>query len=212
MIIVIEGLDGSGKTTQVRLLADHLRGKGQEIIVVEEPGTTGIGQKIRDILLGRENKIAPLAELFLYEASRAQLVQEVLRPALAAGKIAIADRFALSSLAYQGYGRGVSLEVVRELNRIATDGLEPDLVFLLDIPPEEGLERKRKTPDRMESGTLDFYRRVREGYLKLIEDYKGGYLLDGRARPAKVFRRIVEIVEATRAHDPRSPSSGSGSV
>jgi len=199
MIIVIEGLDGSGKTTQVRLLADHLRGKGQEIIVVEEPGTTSAGQKIRDILLGRENKIAPLAELFLYEASRAQLVQEVLKPALAAGKLAIADRFALSSLAYQGYGRGVSLEVVRELNRIATDGLEPDLVFLLDIPPEEGLERKRKTPDRMESGTLDFYRRVREGYLKLIEEQEGGYLLDGRARPAEVFRRIVEIVEAELA-------------
>jgi len=196
MIIVVEGLDGSGKTTQVRLLADHLRGKGKEVVLVEEPGTTSVGRKIRDILLGRENEIAPLAELFLYEASRAQLVEKIIKPALTAGKIVVADRFALSSLAYQGYGRGIPLEVVKELNRLATDGLEPDLVFLLDIPPEIGLERKRKTPDRMESGTLDFYRRVREGYLKLIEGDPQGWVLDGRASPEELYRRITEIVEA----------------
>lgn len=196
MIILIEGLDGSGKTTQVRLLADHLRGRGKEVVVVEEPGTTSVGQKIRDILLGRENEIAPLAELFLYEASRAQLVEEIIKPALAAGKIVVADRFDISSLAYQGYGRGIPLEVVGELNRIATDGLEPDLVFLLDIPPEEGLKRKRRLPDRMESGTLDFYRRVRQGYLKLIEGHPRGRVLDGRASPEELSRRIVEIVEA----------------
>jgi len=196
MIIVIEGLDGSGKTTQVRLLAEYLRGRGREVVVVEEPGTTSVGRKIREILLGRENEIVPLAELFLYEASRAQLVEEIIKPALAEGKVVVTDRFDLSSLAYQGFGRGLPLELIEELNRAATDSLEPDLIFLLDIPPEEGLRRKRRLPDRMESGTLDFYHRVREGYLQLIKEHPRGWILDARASPEELSRRIVEIVEA----------------
>jgi len=193
-LIVIEGLDGSGKTTQARLLADYLRQQGRKVLVVEEPGTTAVGQRIRGILLGKENEIAPLAELFLYEASRAQLVQEMLKPALAAGRIVIADRFALSSLAYQGYGRGLSLGLIEELNKIATDGLEPDLILLLDVPPEIGLERKEGVRDRLEGAALDFHRRVRSGYLELIKGYRQGRVLDGRVRPEEIFQRIVEII------------------
>jgi dTMP kinase len=139
VLIAIEGLDGSGKTTQARLLAEYLRKRGKDVLLVEEPGTTPTGKAIRAILLDHGREILPLAELLLYEASRAQLVREVLEPALAAGKIVVADRFALSSLAYQGYGRGLPLELVQELNAIATGGLEPDLTILLDISPEEGL-------------------------------------------------------------------------
>ena len=209
MLIAIEGPDGSGKTTQVKLLAEHLRKQGYDVLVVEEPGTTALGRSIRAILLDSPDsqpqalEIEPLAELFLYEASRAQLVREVLRPALAAGKVVIADRYALSSLAYQGYGRGLPLELVRKLNELATDGLEPDLIFLLDLPPEEGLRRKAARRgreegvrrDRLESAALDFHRRVRRGYLELIKDHPRGYLLDGRMSPEELHQRIVAIVE-----------------
>ncbi len=209
MLIAIEGPDGSGKTTQAKLLAEHLRKQGYDVLVVEEPGTTALGRSIRAILLDSPDsqpqalEIEPLAELFLYEASRAQLVREVLRPALAAGKVVIADRYALSSLAYQGYGRGLPLELVRKLNELATDGLEPDLVFLLDLPPEEGLRRKVARRgreegvrrDRLESAALDFHRRVRRGYLELIKDHPRGYLLDGRMSPEELHQRIVAIVE-----------------
>jgi dTMP kinase len=212
VLIAIEGLDGSGKTTQARLLAEYLRKRGKDVLLVEEPGTTPTGKAIRAILLDHGREILPLAELLLYEASRAQLVREVLEPALAAGKIVVADRFALSSLAYQGYGRGLPLELVQELNAIATGGLEPDLTILLDISPEEGLRRKvqpagrgeagvRATTflDRLEESGLEFLRRVREGYLKAVPPPPRGRVLDAHLSQEEVFRQIVEIVELALA-------------
>jgi dTMP kinase len=212
VLIAIEGLDGSGKTTQARLLAEYLRKRGKDVLLVEEPGTTPTGKAIRAILLDHGREILPLAELLLYEASRAQLVREVLEPALAAGKIVVADRFALSSLAYQGYGRGLPLELVQELNAIATGGLEPDLTILLDISPEEGLRRKvqpasrgeagvRPTTflDRLEESGLEFLRRVREGYLKAVPPPPRGRVLDAHLSQEEVFRQIVEIVELALA-------------
>lgn len=195
MLIAIEGLDGSGKTTQAKLLAAHLREKGKEVVLVADPGTTAAGRAIRAILLDQARQIGPLTELFLYEAARTQLVQEVIRPALAAGKIVIADRFALSSLAYQGHGRGLSLELVEQLNEIATGGLQPDLTILLDIPPEEGLRRKARGHDRMEGAEIDFHRRVHQGYLRALSAPPRGRALDGRASPEEIFRQIVALVE-----------------
>ncbi len=197
MLIAFEGLDGSGKTTQVRLLAKALEAKGYKVLLVEEPGTTAVGRQIREILLKRGNEISPLAELLLYEASRAQLVQETLKPALAAGKVVIADRYALSSLAYQGYGRGLPLELVEELNKVATGGLEPEVTFLLDVPPEVGLRRKGqdRDKDRLEEATLEFHRRVREGYLELARKDGRIYLLDGRRPPEELHREVAEILQ-----------------
>jgi dTMP kinase len=194
-LIAIEGLDGSGKTTQARLLAEHLRQKGKRVALVEEPGTTALGRAIRAILLGHAEQMEPLSELLLYEAARAQLVREVLRPALAEGKIVVADRFALSSLAYQGYGRGLPLGLVERLNEIATGGLEPDLTLLLDIPPEEGLRRKARGRDRMESAELDFYRRVREGYRRALPAPPRGRVFNGQTKPEEIFEQIVAIIE-----------------
>lgn len=201
MLIAIEGLDGSGKTTQARLLTAHLRERGREVLLVEEPGTTAVGKAIRAILLEQGGEIEPLSELLLYEAARAQLVREVVRPALEGGKIVIADRFALSSLAYQGYGRGLPLELVARLNEVATGGLEPDLTILLDISPEEGLRRKAEATgralDRLEGGGLEFLRRARDGYLKALPPSPRGRLLDAQASPEELHRRVVALVSAS---------------
>ena len=168
--ITLEGIEGSGKTTQAALLRDFLTGRGHDVAVTREPGGSPIAEKIREILLDPRNlTMVPLAELFLYEASRTQHVAEVIRPALEAGRWVLCDRFFDASTAYQGNARGLGMKMVAELNLVATSGLVPDLTLVLDLPVEVGLKRLARSPDRIESETLDFHERVRQGYLEMAK-------------------------------------------
>jgi dTMP kinase len=173
--ITFEGGEGSGKTTQLKALLATVRALQGEAIQTRDPGGTAIGNQVRELLLNGDNvRMSALAELFLYEASRAQLVQEVIRPALAAGRLVLCDRFTDSTVAYQGYGRGLNLDLLEQLNAVAADGLRPDLTFLLDLDPAVGLARAaerlahpRQQPDRLEGEVLEFHQRVRAGYRAL---------------------------------------------
>ena len=169
LFITFEGGEGSGKTTQLKALLIHLRSTGLGAVETRDPGGTPIGKQIRALLLDRDNsRMASAAELLLYEASRAQLVHEVIRPALEAGRIVLCDRFTDSTVAYQGYGRGLDLELIARLNALATGGLRPDLTFLLDLDPAAGLvratQRVAERQDRMEGEVLAFHQQVRTGY------------------------------------------------
>jgi len=166
--ISLEGIDGCGKTTLREQLHDYLKDKF-EILILREPGGTEVSEKIRDMLLDVRNVgIKSRTEAFLYAASRSQLVEEMILPALQEGKMVIADRFMDSTIAYQGYGRGLDIEFLMKLNELCTGGLKPDLTLLLDIDPEEGQRRRNKdVPDRLEKEGLEFQSRVRIGYLAL---------------------------------------------
>ncbi|MDD4803042.1 MAG: dTMP kinase [Syntrophomonas sp.] len=167
--ISLEGIDGSGKTTLKQSLLSALSGKYQTI-GIREPGGTVISEKIRRILLDVHNDgIIDKTEAFLYAAARSQLVEEIIRPALSQGKLIIADRYLDSTIAYQGYGRGLDIKFLQDLNRLCTGELKPDLTLLLDIDPEVGLSRRNKEiPDRLEKEGLQFQARIRDGYLRLL--------------------------------------------
>lgn len=177
--ITFEGPEGSGKTTQLKLLAERLRAEGRDVVETQEPGGTAIGRQIREILLNpASTALRPTAELLLMFASRAQNVDEVILPALSAGKIVLCDRFTDSSLAYQGAGRGLGAGVVYDLDRIACRGLVPHLTLLIDIDTVTGLARAKQT--RMEAEPAAFHRAVREAFLQLAgEDSKRIKLIDG---------------------------------
>jgi dTMP kinase len=175
IFITFEGGEGSGKTTQLKRLLAHLRSVGLDPVETRDPGGTAIGNQVRQLVLdGRNSRMADLTELFLYEASRTQLVAEVIRPAVAAGRTVVCDRFTDSTIAYQGYGRGMDLALIRQLNDLATGGLRPDLTFLLDLDPVAGLARVSErlvhlqaSRDRLEGEALEFHQRVRSGYRAL---------------------------------------------
>ncbi len=172
LFITFEGPEGSGKTTQIKLLADYLSGQGEAVLTTREPGGTAIGDAIRTVLLTPQHtEMSPRAETLLFNAARAQIVDEVIQPALAAGQIVLCDRYADSTLAYQGYGHGQPLAPLRTLADYATSGLTPDLTLYLDIDPEAGLQRKRHGDveewNRMEERALAFHQAVRAGYLAL---------------------------------------------
>jgi dTMP kinase len=179
LFITFEGGEGSGKSTQARLLADYLKEKGYDVEVTREPGGTGIGDAIRAILLDPEHsEMADITELLLFAAARSQNVNERIKPAIEKGTVIICDRFIDSTLAYQGYGRNFDLKMLRSLNKLATDGVTPSLTILFDIPVEIGLERskaldkaeaKKGTGDRFEQETLAFHRRLRNGFLELAK-------------------------------------------
>jgi dTMP kinase len=177
LFITFEGPDGSGKTTQIELLAEHLRDQGQEVLITREPGGTSIGDQIRAVVHDVKNvEMTRETEFLLYSASRAQLVRQVIRPHLMRGGTVLCDRFADSSMAYQGYGRELDLDVVRCITQFATGGLCPDLTVYLDLPVEVGLERKESAHaaqagewNRLDQQTLDFHQRVRQGYLRMTE-------------------------------------------
>lgn len=198
IFITLEGIEGSGKTTQAMLLRDFLAAKGLEVTVTREPGGSPIAEKIRGILLDPGNrKMAAMTELFLYEASRTQHVDEVIRPALEAGKAVICDRFFDASSAYQGNARGLGMEVVAGLNVLATGGLVPDLTIVLDLPVEVGLRRLGRNLDRIESEAIGFHRLVREGYLRIAErDRKRIKVVDASGSIDDISVRVRETVEA----------------
>ena len=172
LLITLEGGEGSGKTTQANALARHLEERGRSVCVTREPGGTALGQAVLRLLRESEGglTLTPLSELLLFEADRAQHVSGLIRPALASGKIVVCDRFSDSSLAYQGYGRGLGLELIRRLNDEATGGLSPHLTLLLDIPPEVGLAREGAQIDVTGRESPAFHKRVREGFLALARE------------------------------------------
>ena len=204
--ITFEGIEGSGKSTQLGLTAGRL---GARAVVTKEPGGTAIGRALREVLLDPASRdLTPMAELLLYFADRAQNVAEVVRPGLDEGRVVLCDRYVESSLAYQGWGRGLSREAILSLAELATGGLRPDLIVLLDLPVEEGLARvgRRGSHDRLESEKGTFHQRVREGYLELVAAEPERWLrLDATAEPGTVFARLWEALEA------RKLTGGSGS-
>jgi dTMP kinase len=206
LFFTFEGVEGSGKTTQLRRLAASLRQAGQPVMETREPGGTSLGEAIRSMLLmTRDQEMAAEAELFLYLASRAQLSHECIRPSLEAGIIVVSDRFADATVAYQGHGRGLDLRRVATMNRLATGGLIPDLTILLDLDPREGLRRVRERGqvplpepflDRLESEALEFHDRVREGYLHLAREEPHRFLVvDATRQQETVASEIWQRVE-----------------
>ncbi len=197
-IISFEGIEGSGKTTQARLLAEYLRDRGYDVLETAEPGGTGIGEKIRRLLLEPQNHMEPLAELLLYYSSRAQLVKEVIEPAIRRGTIVITDRFTDSTAAYQGYARGIDLGIISTLNEIVVPGIRPFLTFLLDIDVEEGLRRNRhaRKEDRFELETVEFHNRVRKGFLDIAaREPERVKIIDASRPPGEVGMEIRKIME-----------------
>lgn len=183
MFITFEGIDYSGKSTQIKLLADRLAKNNYRVQVLREPGGTEIGETIRQLLLDKKNtRMTAASELFLFSASRSQLVEEVINPALKSGIIVICDRFFDSTTAYQGFGREISIDVIDAINKYATNGLLPEQTFFIDIPVEE-IDKRMKfantSKDRMESNNTDFYNRVREGYLQLAKNNSRFKVLNG---------------------------------
>ncbi len=201
LFITFEGPEGSGKTTQARLLAEWLREQGHDVVLTREPGGTAIGDQIRVVLHDSGNtEMAPRTEILLYSASRAQHATEKIRPALAAGKIVISDRYADSTFAYQGYGRGVELSMLRTITCIATDGLQPDLTIYIDITPEEGLRRRKVGGgewNRLDAEPLHFHRRVRSGYLELacLAPHRWA-CIDGAGPVEEVQAAVRSVVKA----------------
>jgi len=170
MFITLEGPEGSGKTSQLSQFADFLREQGYDVVTTREPGGTSISDQIRQVLVSMDNKnLHPRTEILLFLSARAQLVEELIKPSLADGKIVVCDRYGDSTLAYQGYGHGLPLETLREMLRFATDGLVPDLTLYLDLEVEKGLLRKKKGQEwnRLDAYEVEFHRRVRNGYLRL---------------------------------------------
>ncbi|PKM77481.1 MAG: dTMP kinase [Firmicutes bacterium HGW-Firmicutes-15] len=196
--ISLEGIDGSGKTTLKENLLALMAGN-YHVIGIREPGGTVISEKIRDMLLDVHNDgIIGKTEALLYAAARSQLVEEIIRPALIQGKIIIADRYMDSTIAYQGYGRGLDIEFLEDLNRLCTGGLKPDLTLLLDIDPEAGQSRRNQDiPDRLEKEGFEFQARIRAGYLKLCEkDPSRIKVLDASQTAEQLIREAMGMIEA----------------
>ncbi|MFS8868127.1 dTMP kinase [Synechococcus sp. H65.1] len=215
MFITLEGGEGVGKTTQQTLLAQRLTLEGYACLCTREPGGTALGRALRELLL-HGDPITPLAELLLYAADRAEHVQRCILPALAAGQVVLCDRFTDSTLAYQGYGRGLDLEKIRQLNHLATGGLQPHLTLWLDLPPEVGLARSRqrrvaitRSPqseaDKLEREHLEFHRRVYRGFQALAAEFPQRIVrIPGEGSPAEVATRIWAAV---RPRLPKAPPS-----
>jgi dTMP kinase len=196
-LIVIDGPDGSGKTTQVRRLHEALQDRGIPVSMFRDPGDTDIGEAIREQLLSVENReMTPTTETFLYMASRAQLVEEKIHPALSDGDIVLLDRFYYSTAAYQGIAGNVGLEDVLDLARVATGGLEPDQTVILDVPAEVGLERIPSEADRMEEKGLEFHRNVRQAFLQLADRFDERTTVIDATQPADdIHAHLLQVLD-----------------
>jgi dTMP kinase len=198
--ITFEGIDGCGKSTQVRLLAADLRSHRLEILTTREPGGTTLGQRLRAALLDVQEQVDPLAELLVFAADRAQHVRTVLRPALAAGTIVFSDRYADATVAYQGAGRGFRPELIKEIVELATDGLTPDLTLLLDLTvPESAVRTRRrveaKRSDRLDSENVEFHERVRNAYLEIAKANPDRIrVIDARGSAQQTHSRVMDII------------------
>lgn len=205
MFITFEGVEGVGKSTHTKLLKEYFQSIGKEVLLLREPGGTHLSEKIREILLNpKTGDISPVAELLLYESARAELMKTVLRPSLEEGKVVILDRFIDSTLAYQGYGRGISLKFIETLNKEVSRSIVPDITFLIDLPVEEGLKRALKNaesegrtgPDRLEAESNDFHRKVRDGFLEIAKNNpKRVKVLDGKQEIAVIFKDICDNID-----------------
>jgi dTMP kinase len=199
MFISFEGLDGSGKTTQATLLVEKLRNAGHSVEFIREPGGTDISEHIRNVLLDNKNLgMNEITELLLFSAARSQVVHQIIKPALATGEVVICDRYVDSTTAYQGFGRGLDLSVVREINAAATSGMLPDITFFIDVSIDEIIRRRHDsgiTVDRMESGGRPFYEKIRWGYLKISEDEKKRILVvNGERAIETIQKELWDIV------------------
>jgi dTMP kinase len=199
LFITFEGGEGCGKSTQARALKRRLDQLAIPVILIREPGGTPLGEKVRSILKhATETHISALSELILFNASRSQLVSDIIKPALAEGKIVLCDRFTDSTIAYQSYGRGLDISLITEINTIAAQGLKPDLTFLLDVPPESGLARKKNgANDRFEKEDLEFHNRVREGFLKLAHTGRRWSVIDATQSKSHITRLIWDVIRRT---------------
>ncbi|MBG0789312.1 MAG: dTMP kinase [Desulfovibrionaceae bacterium] len=206
MFVTFEGIEGTGKSTQIQKVREYLESIGRDVFVTMEPGGSRVGRELRKMLLHVDSRdITPITELFLYLADRAQHVAQVIRPELNAGKVVLCDRFADSTIVYQGYGRGLDTKTLRELNEVAVDGLWPDLTIVLDIDPEIGLKRatlrniqdgKAKEEGRFEAEHLSFHNKIRQGYLTWAAFNKDRMRVVNAANtPEQVFDRIREILD-----------------
>jgi len=169
LFITFEGCDGCGKTTQLNLLAEYLKENGYDVLITREPGAIGLGEKIRELLLNYDGEVSQKCESFLFLADRAQHIDKIIKPAVKKGIIVLCDRHTDSTIAYQGYGRGLDIEELNNLNNLATGGMKPDLTLLFDVDSETSMRRVGQNQDRMESAGIEFQKRVRNGYLELAQ-------------------------------------------
>ena len=198
LFITFEGADGCGKTTQIKMLKDYLENSGYDVVLTREPGAKGLGEKVREILLNYDGEVSDRCESFLFLADRAQNIDTIVNPAVKAGKIVLCDRHIDSTVAYQGYGRGLDLERINMLNRLATDGKMPDLTLVFDIDVETSMQRVGKNKDRMESAGIEFHNKVRNGYLEIAKlNPERVKVIDGRESIEKVFENVKNLINKT---------------
>ena len=196
LFITFEGIDGCGKTTQIELLKENLEEKGYTVLLTREPGAKGLGEKLREILLNYDGEVSSNCESFLFLADRAQHIDTIIKPAIDKGVIVLCDRHTDSTVAYQGYGRQLDLEQIYQLNKIATNGITPDITFILDIDIDTSLQRIGKGRDRMENSGREFFERVREGYIEISkQEPQRVKLLQGNSPIKDIQRKISDYVQ-----------------
>ena len=196
LFITFEGTDGCGKTTQIEMLKDYFEKQGRTVLLTREPGAKGLGTKLREILLNYDGEVSPVCESFLFLADRAQHVDTIIKPAVARGEIVLCDRHTDSTVAYQGYGRELYIEQIKMLNNIATSGLKPDLTFIFDIDIDTAQKRVGKNKDRMESAGIEFFKRVRNGYLEIAkQEPERVKVLDGSKSIETIHNELLEILQ-----------------